>query len=89
MKRVLVIGSSGAGKSTFSIRLSRETGLELIHLDRLFWNRGWVETPKDRWQEKVENILEGDEWIIDGNYSGTMEMRLAASSITLASMWRA
>ena len=78
MKRILVIGSSGAGKSTFSRRLGEITGLPVIHLDVLFWNPNWVETPKDEWSKKVETALQGEEWIMDGNFSGTMEMRLPA-----------
>jgi adenylate kinase family enzyme len=78
MKKILVIGSSGAGKSTFSRRLGEITGLPVIHLDVLFWNPDWVETPKDEWSKKVETALQGEEWIMDGNFSGTMEMRLAA-----------
>ena len=78
MKKILVIGSSGAGKSTFARRLGGATGLEVIHLDRLFWNPSWVETPKDEWPKRVEKALQGDSWIIDGNYSGTMELRLPA-----------
>lgn len=76
MKKVLVIGSSGAGKSTFSRRLGEVTGLPVIHLDVLFWNPKWVETPKDEWSKKVEKAVRGDNWIVDGNFSGTMEMRL-------------
>lgn len=78
MRKVLVIGSSGAGKSTFSRRLGEITGLKVIHLDKLFWNANWVETPKDDWREHVADVLEGDSWIIDGNFGGTMEMRLGA-----------
>jgi adenylate kinase family enzyme len=76
MKRVLVIGSSGAGKSTFSRCLSEKTGLPLIHLDKLYWQPNWVETDKAEWRKIVEKALEGDSWIIDGNYSGTLPMRL-------------
>jgi adenylate kinase family enzyme len=76
MKKILVIGSSGAGKSTFSRRLGEKTGLKVIHLDVLYWKPNWTESPKDEWKETVENALEGDEWIMDGNYSGTMEMRI-------------
>lgn len=77
MKRVLVIGSSGAGKSTFARRLGERTGLKVIHLDRLFWKPNWVETAdKDEWKAVLEKALAGEAWIADGNYSGTMEMRL-------------
>jgi len=72
----LVIGSSGAGKSSFSIRLGEITGLPVIHLDRHYWTAGWVDTPKDDWPKKVKELLRGESWIIDGNYSATMDLRL-------------
>ena len=78
MKRVLVIGSGGAGKSTFAPRLGRRLGLPVIHLDRHFWHAGWVETPREVWRPKVEELCAGDKWIIDGNYSNTLELRLDA-----------
>jgi adenylate kinase family enzyme len=77
MKKILIIGSSGAGKSTFARRLHRAIGLPLIHLDRLYWKPNWVETTdKSKWKRTIENALRGDAWILDGNYSGTLEMRL-------------
>jgi adenylate kinase family enzyme len=78
MKRVLVIGSGGAGKSTFARRLGQRLGLPVIHLDRIYWRPGWVETPKDEWKRTVEELCAGDAWVMDGNYSGTLEIRLAA-----------
>jgi adenylate kinase family enzyme len=78
MKKVLVIGSSGAGKSTLSVRLGKLLGIEVIHLDALNFRAGWVETPKAEWRSKVENLVKRDSWIIDGNYSGTLDVRLAA-----------
>ena len=78
MKRVLVIGSGGAGKSTFARRLGERLGLPVIHLDRLYWRAGWVETPKDEWRRKVEELCAGESWVMDGNYSGTLDVRLGA-----------
>jgi len=74
-----VIGSGGAGKSVFARELGRRTGLPVIHLDRLFWKPGWVETPDDEWAELQRKIVEADRWIIDGNYGGTMAIRLEAA----------
>lgn len=79
MKRILVIGSSGAGKSTFSKRLHEATNIKLIHLDQLHWKPNWTEPSKDEWQNIIKQAIEGEEWIMDGNFSGTMEMRIEAS----------
>jgi adenylate kinase family enzyme len=79
MRRVLVIGSGGAGKSTFAKRLAGATGLPLIHLDALYWRAGWVEPPKEEWAATVERLVAGEEWVMDGNYGGTLERRLEAA----------
>jgi adenylate kinase family enzyme len=78
VKRVLVIGSGGAGKSTFALRMGERLGLPVIHLDREYWRAGWVEPPKDEWRLKVLGLCAGDSWVMDGNYSGTLAVRLAA-----------
>jgi adenylate kinase family enzyme len=83
MKKVLIIGSSGAGKSTFARRLGAITGLEVIHLDVLHWKPDWTEPDKSEWQKTVENALKGDAWIIDGNFGGTMEMRIRAADTVI------
>ena len=73
-----MIGSGGAGKSTFSRRLGERLGLEVIHLDVEHWRPGWVETPKEEWRLKVEALCRRESWVMDGNFSGTLEPRLAA-----------
>ena len=78
MTKVLVIGSGGAGKSTFARRLGELLELEVIHLDSLYWSAGWIEMPKAEWHRVVEELLSRRAWIIDGNYSGTLQMRLEA-----------
>jgi adenylate kinase family enzyme len=78
MRKVLVIGSGGAGKSTFARRLGQLLSLEVIHLDSLYWNSGWVETPKAEWAKMVEELARRDSWIMDGNYSGTFDIRIKA-----------
>ena len=72
----MVIGSPGSGKSTFSRKLAAITGLPLIHLDKEFWRNGWSETPREEWVNKQKYLISGDEWIVDGNYGGTMDIRL-------------
>lgn len=78
MKKVIVIGSGGSGKSTFSKRIGEITGLPVTHLDKLYWRSGWVEPSKEEWVEIHGKLLEGDSWILDGNFGGTMEARIKA-----------
>jgi adenylate kinase family enzyme len=78
MRKVLVIGSGGAGKSTFALRLGEALGLPVVHLDSCYWQPGWVEPPKDAWLKTVEGLLGREAWVMDGNYSGTLPVRLAA-----------
>lgn len=89
--RVAVVGSGGAGKSTFAAALGSRTGIPVHHLDRSFWHPGWVETPRDEWRALQEELLAGDRWIADGNYGGTFDVRFARADtvIVLAlSRWR-
>lgn len=78
MRRVLVIGSGGAGKSTFAQRLAARTGLPVVHLDARYWRAGWEPTPPDEWQDVVRELVARDTWVMDGNYGGTLDVRLAA-----------
>ncbi|HKE58897.1 MAG TPA: DNA topology modulation protein [Pyrinomonadaceae bacterium] len=78
MKKVLIIGPGGAGKSTIARRLGELLQIEVFHLDRHYWQPGWVEPPKNVWQATVEQLLSREAWIIDGNYSGTLSTRLQA-----------
>lgn len=77
MQRVLVIGPCGAGKSTLSVELARRLALPVHHIDQLNWQPGWVEGGKDELRTKLDAIVAGERWLIDGNYGGTMDIRLA------------
>lgn len=83
MKRVVVIGSGGAGKSTFSRKLGEVTGLEVIHLDQIFWKPNWQPTPSEEWERMVSELVERDSWIMDGNFGGTRAMRIAAADTAI------
>jgi len=48
MNKIAVIGSGGSGKSTFSRKLGNILNLPVYHLDTVYWNPGWIETPKDK-----------------------------------------
>ena len=77
MRRVLVIGSGGAGKSTAARRLAAATGLPLVHLDREYWHPGWRPTPPEEWRRVVGELIAAEHWVLDGNYGGTLATRLA------------
>jgi len=79
MKRIAIIGPGGAGKSTLARQIGAKTGLPVVHLDAVYWHKGWVETPKVEWAETARELASRPEWILDGNYGGTMDLRLAAS----------
>lgn len=79
MKRVIVIGSGGSGKSTFARDLGERSGIDVIHLDREYWRPNWDAMPADEWQGTVAEMLKRDRWIMDGNFGGTREMRMRAA----------
>ncbi|MEO1517442.1 MAG: hypothetical protein AAFV95_20635 [Bacteroidota bacterium] len=81
MNRIMVIGCGGAGKSTFSRQLHRRTGIPLIHLDQHYWKEGWVESEKEEWTERVAELVSGDNWIMDGNYGGTFDIRMSRATV--------
>jgi len=96
MQKILIIGIPGAGKSTLSFKLAEILNLPLIHLDRHFWNPGWVETDRDIWREKVKELILGEKWIIDGNYDSSLDLRIPACDTiiflnfsTMLGLWRA
>ncbi len=78
IKKAIVIGCPGSGKSTFSRALHQKTGIPLFHLDMLYWNADKTTVEKSVFLERLSAVLSKDEWIIDGNYGSSMEMRLAA-----------
>ena len=78
MKKVIVIGCPGSGKSTVSRALHNKTGIPLYHLDMMYWNANKTTVEKSVFLECLSAVLEKDEWIIDGNYGSTMELRMAA-----------
>ena len=76
MKRVIIIGCPGSGKSTFARALRDKTGLPLYPLDLLYWNPDRTTVTRELFRQRLDEILQQDTWILDGNYSATMERRL-------------
>ena len=78
MKKIIVIGCPGSGKSTFARALHDKTGIPLYHLDMMYWNADKTTVEKSVFLERLSAVLKNNEWIIDGNYGSTMELRMAA-----------
>lgn len=78
MRKVIVIGSPGAGKSTFSRALRDKTGLPLYYLDMLWHKPDRTNFTREEFDSRLGEILKQDRWIIDGNYNRTLDMRLRA-----------
>ena len=76
MKKIIVIGSPGSGKSFFSKRLHELTGIPLYHIDNLYWHADRTHVTREELREHFAGIMKQPEWIIDGNYISTMEQRI-------------
>jgi adenylate kinase family enzyme len=68
MKRVVILGPGGSGKSELATALSRRTGLPVVHLDVLFWRLGWTPAPRDEALRDFAAAIAGERWILDGNF---------------------
>jgi adenylate kinase family enzyme len=78
-KRIMIIGSGGAGKSTLATQLGQILNRDVIHLDTLYWKPGWVKTPTAEWEALQKKLVQQEEWVIDGNYQSSLDIRLAAA----------
>lgn len=76
MKRIALIGSGGSGKSTLARKLGTKLNIEVYHLDALLWKPNWQPTSKEEQRKIQMELVKKEEWIIDGNYNGTMDIRL-------------
>lgn len=76
MQRILIVGICGAGKSTLASALARRLDLPVIHLDREYWQPGWTMPDRDWWHERVQELVSGDRWVMDGSYASTLPYRL-------------
>ncbi|EEL22595.1 topology modulation protein [Bacillus toyonensis] len=79
MKKIILIGSGGSGKSTLAKQLGNKLNIKVHHLDALFWKANWEGVPREEQRKVQKNLIKEEEWIIDGNYGGTMDLRLNAA----------
>jgi adenylate kinase family enzyme len=79
MRRVIVMGPPGAGKSTLARCLGARFGLPVFHLDQSWWRPGWIEAPPNEFAAEVARLAAQPAWVIDGNFTGTINPRLRAA----------
>ena len=94
--RIAIVGCPGSGKSTLARQIAEKTGHPLIHLDYHYHLPGWVDMPRDAFIARMEQWVQGERWIIDGHYGGSLELRFAAADLVifldlpaLLCVWRA
>jgi adenylate kinase family enzyme len=76
LRRILILGPSGSGKSTVGKKIGSILGIPTVHLDMHYWKPNWIETPKDEWLGKVKELISSKTWVMDGNYTSTLQMRV-------------
>lgn len=79
MNKIIILGSGGAGKSTLAKELGQILQIPVYHLDALFWKPGWEPIGREKLAAHQEEIVAKDQWIIDGNYGSTLNIRLQAA----------
>ena len=76
MERILVIGCPGSGKTRLAKLLGEKLNFPVVHLDRLWWTGTWENVSQEEFDRQLDEVLETEKWIIDGNFSRTMPLRL-------------
>jgi adenylate kinase family enzyme len=96
LRRVAVLGTPGAGKSTFAVALGRAIDAPVFHLDAIHWKPGWVEADRDEFRARQRELLGLERWVLDGNYSSRgLAERLARADVAVvlavtrrSALWR-
>lgn len=84
MQRIVILGNSGSGKSTLARALGKRLSLAVVHLDRLFWEAGWVEPDADTFRARVRQAVAPESWICEGNYARrTFDLRLPRADVII------
>ncbi len=82
-RRIIIVGDCGAGKSTLARHLAPLLELPVVHLDQIFWLPGWQPRSDQEWISIVEREIANDRWIIEGNYSSTIDLRVARADVLI------
>lgn len=83
MKRIMIVGQPGAGKSTLARGLGRRTGLPVVHIDHIHWQSGWVERDRACKTRLCHEAEAREAWIFEGGHSATWANRLARADLLI------
>lgn len=84
MKRVMIVGGPGSGKSTAARLIGEKLNVPVIHMDRdVYWLPNWQERPNDERVALVKDFAAGDAWVFEGNFSSTYDVRLARAELLI------
>ena len=84
MRRVVILGPAGGGKSTFARRLGKRLAIPVVHLDALCWEPGWKALTIDAFRSRLSEAISGDAWITDGNYAKlTFDLRMPRADLVI------
>lgn len=84
MQRIVILGNAGSGKSTLARALGKRLAVPVVHLDRLFWEPGWVEPDPQQFRLRVADAVASDAWVCEGNYARrTFDLRLPRAQLII------
>ncbi|MCW2271990.1 topology modulation protein [compost metagenome] len=84
MQRIVILGNAGSGKSTLARTLGKRLDIPVVHLDKLFWEPGWVEPDAEAFRTRVKEAVASDAWVCEGNYSRrTFDLRLPRAELVI------
>ena len=75
MKRINIVGSSASGKTTFGRELAKALDIDFIEMDAIYWGKNWTEPTDEVFFQRLHNALQGDAWVLDGNYTRTLHIK--------------
>lgn len=95
MDKIVIIGCPGSGKSTYAKKLGQKLNIPVFHLDKLFWKNNWEHVSQDEFKRKQDEVMNQDKWILDGNFTNTIEHRVKKADTVIffdysksVSLWR-
>lgn len=83
MRRIVVVGNCGAGKTRISTAIGERLALPVVHLDVHYWRPSWTRPSTREWRAQVAELVAAEEWVLDGNYGGTFDLRLPRADLVV------